>query len=108
MQREEQSLFPAFEHLPGAPKTTLALLRTQHEDLREILDRLARLLEDRDKTWPEICEGCQTLTALLENHEEKEARFLSEILEFYLQPGQLMDLAREFKHAASCGCQEEV
>ena len=107
LQKEEQTLFPAFGRLPGSPRVTSQALRTQHDDLRVLLDRLAGLLADRENSsWEEIAAAGEALVALLEDHEEKEGRFLSDILEFYLQPEQLSELARRYKEASLCACEE--
>ena len=109
LRREEQVLFPAFEHLLGGPSGALALLRTQHDDLRALLDRLAQLLENREKdSWQTIVETGEALVALLEDHEQKEGRLMANILEYSLQPQQLMELAREFTAVSSRLAQEET
>ena len=108
LHKEEETLFPAFERLVGSPSGTLPLLKAQHDDLRTLLDRLPPLLEDRENTgWRTIRETGETLVNLLEEHEEKESRFIADILEYSLRPQELTQLAREFQHAESCGCEEE-
>ena len=107
LRREEETLFPAFERLIGSDSGTLPLLRAQHDDLRALLDRLPGLLEDRENvSWKAIQETGETLVELLEDHEEKEARFIANILEYSLKPQELTQLARQFQHAASVFCEE--
>lgn len=109
LEREERTLFPALERLIGDKSGMLALLKTQHGDLRSLLDRLPRMLEDREGTsWEAIVETGEVLTDLLEDHEEKEGRFLTEILGSSLAPQELNELAKEFHHAASCLCEQEA
>lgn len=107
LQKEEQVLFPAFARLPGAPLAASRVLRTQHDDLRVLLDRLAGFLADRENfSWDEIAAAGEALAALLEDHEEREGRFLSDFFEFHLQPEQLSELARRYKEASLCACGE--
>ncbi len=108
LRREEEVLFPAFEHLLGGGSGVLTLLKDQHDELRALLDKLSELLWDRESSsWQNIAETGESLIALLETHEEKEGRFMVDILESSLQPQQLMDLARQFQRVASKLCQEE-
>ncbi len=108
LQREEEALFPAFDRLLGGSSGTIPLLRMQHNHLRDLLDRLGPLLEDRENTsWETIAEIGGTLAELLKDHEEKESRFITDTLEHSLKPDELTRLARQFQHAASCGCKEE-
>ncbi|MDO8730163.1 MAG: hemerythrin domain-containing protein [Candidatus Omnitrophota bacterium] len=109
LQREEETLFPAFDRLLGGSSGTIPLLRMEHDHLRDLLDRLGRLLEDRENTsWETIAETGDVLAKLLEDHEEKESRFITDTLEHSLKPDELTRLARQFQHAASCGCQGET
>ena len=108
LRREEETLFPAFDQLLGGSSGTISLLRMQHDDLRTLLDHLARLLEDRERTpWQPIVGAGEALADLLEDHEQKESSFITDILEYSLKPQELTQLARQFQHAASCGCKEE-
>ena len=107
LRREEETLFPAFERLIGSVSGMLSLLKTRHDDLRALLDRLAQLLEDRENiSWQTIQESGEALADLLEDHEEKEGRLITDILEYSLKPQELTQLARQFQHAASYSCEE--
>lgn len=99
--KEEQVFFPALRRLLGRESGRLDLLLAQHEQLREHLRRLTALLEGPDHPcWDELVRAGNCLVDLLEEHEEKEGRFLLEILDFSLQPKELMELARKFREAA--------
>lgn len=102
LRKEEQVFFPALRRLLGAETDRLEILLDQHERLRQHLYRLTALLEMPDHgRWEEVVQTGRRLVDLLEDHEEKEGRFLLEILEFSLQPAELMRLAKEF-HEAAC------
>lgn len=99
--KEEQVFFPALRRLLGKESGRLDLLLAQHEQLRGHLRRLTTLLEGPNHpSWDEIARAGHCLVDLLEDHEDKEGRFLLEILEFSLQPKELMCLARQFREAA--------
>ncbi len=104
--KEEQVFFPALRHLLGSNAGMLEILLNQHGQLREQLRRLTDLLEDPGQSWEAIAREGQCLVDLLEEHEEKEGRFLLEILEFSLQPEELMTLARQFRQAVHQSSEE--
>ena len=105
--KEEHVFFPALRQLLGSNAGMLDILLGQHSQLREHLQRLTDLLEDPRRPWEEIAKTGQCLVELLEDHEEKEGRFLLEILEFSLQPEELMALARQFRQTV-CQPSEEL
>lgn len=109
LRQEEEVLFPALEQLVGKGSGPLVLLKDQHDQLRAHLKQLTDLLQrDEECPWETIAQTGESLIHLLENHEVKEGRFLLDLLECSLKPGELIALARQFQQAAGCACPEEL
>jgi hemerythrin-like domain-containing protein len=71
---EEETLFPAFEEASGQIFGPTAMMRLEHTQMRELLNGMARSLEDRDRqAYLGIAE---TLLVLMQQHNFKEERVL--------------------------------
>jgi iron-sulfur cluster repair protein YtfE (RIC family) len=98
--KEEEVLFPAFMELSGGEERALILLQDEHQQLRVAASRLGVLLENPESSdWDTLTRESQFFIRLLEDHEAKESRLLMDLLEYGLEPEQLMCLAQEFSQA---------
>lgn len=71
---EEETLFPAFEAASGQAFGPTAVMRLEHEQMRNLLNGMARALVDRDRqAYLGIAE---TLLVLMQQHNFKEERVL--------------------------------
>lgn len=71
---EEETLFPAFEAASGLVFGPTAVMRLEHAQMRELLNGMARAVDDRDR---EAYLGiAETLLVLMQQHNFKEERVL--------------------------------
>lgn len=110
LKQEESVLFPAMERLLPKEDKTVPDLAEQHRQLRAGLIQLKELLDHPEGCdWAGLVVAGQSFLLLLQDHEEKEDRFLLNRLEGALPPDELTGLARKFHEAAcrACECPEE-
>ena len=113
LRKEEQVLFPALEKISSEASDEIRTFSRQHEKLRETVRYLAGLLcqcENRpDKAdWKEITETSKKFVQLLQEHEGKEEKFLTHVLESSLKPQELVRLAQTFRTVAWDAFREEL
>jgi len=73
-QKEEEILFPTFEEVTGSTEGPTNVMRYEHEQMRELIGRLAGAVEEKDKdTYLSIAES---LMILLQQHNMKEEQML--------------------------------
>lgn len=72
--REEEVLFPAFEAATGMTTGPTAVMRTEHRQIRQVLESLQAALGRRDRNE---CLGIvETLVMLIQQHNAKEENVL--------------------------------
>jgi hemerythrin-like domain-containing protein len=71
---EEQTLFPAFEAATGMTQGPTEVMRGEHRDMREILERLQEALSARDAD--EFAGEAETLMIMMQQHNMKEENIL--------------------------------
>lgn len=71
---EEQVMFPAFEARTGMSGGPTAVMRSEHQQMNALLDRLAYAVSHRER---EACLGeAETLLLLMQQHNIKEEQML--------------------------------
>ena|SRR5262252_7225126 len=76
---EEAALFPAFEGATGATEGPTAVMRAEHDDMRDLLDQL--------RTAAVACEAdeflgiAETLSVVMQQHNFKEEQVLYALLD---------------------------
>jgi hemerythrin-like domain-containing protein len=72
--KEEEILFPTFEEITGSTEGPTNVMRYEHEQMRDLIGRLAGAVEERDKdAYLSIAES---LMILLQQHNMKEEQML--------------------------------
>jgi len=74
LQIEEEELFPVFEQTSGSVQGPTSVMRIEHDQMREMLDRLKHnLLEHDDESY---AGNSETLHILMMQHNLKEEQIL--------------------------------
>ncbi len=73
-QKEEEILFPEFEERTGIVMGPTQVMRHEHAQARELLDRLEKALSDRDKDG--FLSIGESLMILIQQHNMKEEQIL--------------------------------
>lgn len=73
-RREEQVLFPAFEAATGQAGGPTEIMRSEHEQMRQILEALQQAL--REKNREKFLGEADTLLSLMQQHNLKEENIL--------------------------------
>jgi hemerythrin-like domain-containing protein len=76
---EEEALFPAFEHHTGMTQGATEVMRTEHAEMRELLDRLAAAAAAADAD--DFLGLGETLNLLVQQHNMKEEQVLYALLD---------------------------
>ena len=72
--KEEEILFPAFEEVTGSTEGPTNVMRYEHEQMRELIGRMAGTVEEKDKdAYLSIAES---MMILLQQHNMKEEQML--------------------------------
>ena len=71
---EEQQLFPAFEAATGMRQGPTQVMRAEHADMRDALERLRAALRERDAD--DFAGEAETLLIMLQQHNMKEENIL--------------------------------
>ncbi len=95
---EEELLFPAFERSTGSSGGPTAVMRAEHERMREWFATMREALEARDAE--RYAEASRALGALLEGHNMKEENILYPMLDRLLGPDARDLIARAEATAA--------
>ncbi len=73
-QKEEEVLFPEFEERTGMVMGPTQVMRHEHAQARELLDRLEKALENKNKE--EFLSVGESLMILIQQHNMKEEQIL--------------------------------
>lgn len=100
---EEQRLFPALEAVTGSSGGPTAVMRGEHDMMRELFDRLAAALQATDIEAYE--QAVTTLVILMGQHNHKEENILYPICDRMLQAdsAELVQALRS-RLATPCPC----
>ncbi len=72
--KEESTLFPTFEETTGMREGPTQMMRHEHEQMRDLISRMGKALEDKDKdTYLGVAE---LLMILIQQHNMKEEQML--------------------------------
>ncbi|HEB80770.1 MAG TPA: hemerythrin domain-containing protein [Chromatiales bacterium] len=74
LAREEQILFPRFEERTGERAGPTQIMRAEHEQMRELLNRLEGMVQARERDA--FLNHCDTLFTLIQQHNLKEEQIL--------------------------------
>jgi hemerythrin-like domain-containing protein len=86
---EEEQLFPAFERHTGMTDGPTEMMRIEHGEMRDLLDRLGAALAAADAA--EFLGLAETLNVLMQQHNLKEEQVLYALLDEAL-PGEADEL----------------
>ncbi len=88
-QKEEDLLFPRFEEVSGMTMGPTQVMRMEHAQARELLDKLKEALQNRDKdTFLSVGES---LNILIQQHNMKEEQILYPMTDQNLDPDATVD-----------------
>jgi len=73
-QREETILFPAFEERTGMTQGPTQVMRSEHEQIRGVLNEMKKSYEAAD--YQKIFDRAETLLILVQQHNSKEENML--------------------------------
>ena len=93
---EEEVLFPLFEEKTGSREGRTWVMRSEHREIRMMLERAARSLYG---PLPEAERTCRSLHAVLEQHDFNEEAAFYDVFESLLAPSEsatLVDRLQEF------------
>jgi iron-sulfur cluster repair protein YtfE (RIC family) len=95
---EEQILFPQFERATGNAGGPSAVMRMEHEQLRELLKSLAVLVMEKDKDG--FLGTSETLLILMQQHNMKEEQMLYPMTDRMLAgvAGEIIAAMKEIEH----------
>lgn len=95
LDMEEHVLFPAFEATSGMRGGPTQVMRAEHDQMRGLLDQMARSLGDQD--LGALLDHGDTLLMLVQQHNVKEEGMLYPMMELHLRgewPGLVGRLGR--------------
>ncbi len=88
-QKEEELLFPRFEEVSGMTMGPTQVMRMEHAQARELLDKLEEALKNKDKdTFLSVGES---LNILIQQHNMKEEQILYPMTDQNLDPGKTVE-----------------
>ncbi|EDP74736.1 hemerythrin domain-containing protein [Hydrogenivirga sp. 128-5-R1-1] len=73
-EKEEEVLFPEFEERTGMTMGPTQVMRMEHNQARELLERLGRAVEEKNKD--EFLSAGESLMILIQQHNMKEEQIL--------------------------------
>uniref|UniRef100_A0A7C2Z342 Hemerythrin domain-containing protein n=1 Tax=Hydrogenobacter sp. TaxID=2152829 RepID=A0A7C2Z342_9AQUI len=88
-KKEEDILFPEFERTTGITMGPTQVMRVEHAQARELLERMRSALEGRDKK--NFLAVADTLMILLQQHNMKEEQILYPMCDQYLDSLELVN-----------------
>ena len=83
-EREERVLFPAFEEATGGPGGPTQIMRTEHQQMRQLLQTLQQALTDKNQE--KFLGEADTLLPLMQQHNLKEENILYRMADQLLAP----------------------
>ena len=72
--KEEQVLFPSFEERTGQTGGPTAVMRMEHQQMRQVFDEMQKALTEQDSE--EYLGSSETLLVLMQQHNLKEQQML--------------------------------
>ncbi len=95
--KEEEILFPTFEEITGSTEGPTNVMRYEHEQMRELIGRLAGAVEEQDKdAYLSIAES---LMILLQQHNMKEEQMLYAMCDRVIPPQKKEETVKKLKEA---------
>ncbi len=88
-QKEEEVLFPEFEARTGMVMGPTQVMRHEHAQARELIDRLEKALEDKNKE--EFLSIGESLMILIQQHNMKEEQILYPMSDQHLEGGAMVE-----------------
>lgn len=79
---EERDLFPRFEKATGMTQGPTRMMRLEHEEMRELMQRLAAALDDGDEE--DFHGEAETLLIMMQQHNMKEENILYPMCDAHL------------------------
>ncbi|WP_457600753.1 hemerythrin domain-containing protein [Hydrogenivirga sp.] len=92
-QKEEEVLFPEFEERTGMVMGPTQVMRHEHAQARELLDRLEKALQDKNKE--EFLSVGESLMILIQQHNMKEEQILYPMSDQNLPSDELVEKMSE-------------
>ncbi|WP_456432091.1 hemerythrin domain-containing protein [Nitratifractor sp.] len=89
-KKEEEELFPAFEAKTGSTQGPTQVMRYEHDQVRGLLDKMAKALEARDRDA--YLSLAESMMILLQQHNMKEEQMLYAMCDRVLAPGEKEEL----------------
>ncbi len=87
-QREEDVLFPEFEGRTGIVMGPTQVMRMEHAQARELIQRMEQALERRDKKT--LLSTGETFMILIQQHNMKEEQILYPMCDQHLDPSEVI------------------
>jgi len=94
LDMEEKVLFPAFEQTPGTPSGPTGMMRSEHQQMRQIIDSMKQALLDQDQSEFAAC--ADVLHILMGQHTMKEESILYQMADRFLA-GRRDDIIAEMR-----------
>jgi hemerythrin-like domain-containing protein len=69
-EAEESVLFPRFEAVTGHSQGPTAIMREEHDEMRQLLAGMRHALGERERE--DFLDGCETLLLMMQQHNLKE------------------------------------
>ena len=93
LSKEENIMFPAFEHAMGSSMGPTSVMRMEHEQMRELFAEMQAALDAGDTS---ACAGLlETLLVLMQQHNFKEEQMLYQMADRTLSDRE--DIIRKMK-----------
>ncbi len=73
-KKEEEILFPTFEEVTGSTEGPTQMMRYEHEQMRELIGRMAGAVEESDKDA--FLSIAESMMILMQQHNMKEEQML--------------------------------
>lgn len=92
LKAEEELLFPAFEEASGMSMGPTAVMRHEHEQMRELFAQMGQALERMNSD--DYLGASETLLILMQQHNAKEEQILYPMLDQMLNDSLLPELEK--------------
>ncbi len=96
-EKEETILFPTFEEITGSTEGPTRVMRYEHEQMRELIGRLAGAVEEKDKDA--YLSVAESLMILLQQHNMKEEQMLYAMCDRVIPPQTKEETVEKLKEA---------
>jgi hemerythrin-like domain-containing protein len=88
-QKEEEVLFPEFEEKTGIVMGPTQVMRHEHAQARELIERLEKALEEKNKE--EFLSVGESLMILIQQHNMKEEQILYPMTDQHLPSDEMVE-----------------